>query len=245
MQCVQDRGAVHVHLSGAIATEERYSHVSNCQPTCPVCGEVDTVAHRVLRCSHTQSIRDDCPVLQNLDETAALFPFVPILPVGEDFAKLCISRPEVSWTPVVSDRIVTLYTDGAGKNPTSSTCDTSFAVALLDDLSNQCIAGLARDARLSRAAPPVFSVFSTGKTRGRQTVSRAELSAAIVAIGSFRHIRLVTDSMYMINTIAKVQCDRRGLINQISTLSCCSSRHLRPIRAIGRLWSTRSKAIRM
>ena len=109
-----------VHLLGAIATEERYSHISNCQPTCPACGEVDTVAHRVLRCCHTQPIRDDCPVLQNLDETTALFPFVPTLPIGEAFIKLCMSRPEVSWTPVMSDRIVTLYTDG--DDPTLTLC---------------------------------------------------------------------------------------------------------------------------
>ena len=105
--------------------------------------------------------------------------------------------------------VVTLYTDGAGKNPTSSVCDTSFAVVLLEDLSNHCISSLAHDARLSGVAPPVFSVFRTGKTRGRQTVSRAELSAAIVAIGSFRNLRLVTDSMYVINTIAAVQADPR------------------------------------
>ena len=209
LSSVQDRGAVHVHLSGAIATEERYSKVSNCPPTCPACGEVDTVAHRVLRRSHTQAIRDDCPVLQTLDETAALFPFVPLLPASEAFIKNCIARPEVSWTPVASDMVVTLYTDGAGKHPTSSVCDTSFAVVLLEDLSNHCVSRLAHDARLSGAAPPVFSVFSTGKTRGRQTVSRAELSAAIVAIGSFRNLRLVTDSMYVINTIPAIQADPR------------------------------------
>ena len=209
LSSVQDVGAVHTHLAGAIATEERHSKVSNCSPNCPACGEVDTVAHRVLRCCHTQAIRDDCPVLQNLDETAALFPFVPILPASEAFVKNCMARPEVLWTPIASDMVVTLYTDGAGKNPTSSVCDTSFAVVLLEDLSNHCISSLAHDARLSGVAPPVFSVFSTGKTRGRQTVSRAELSAAIVAIGSFRNLRLVTDSTYVINTIAAVQADPR------------------------------------
>ena len=167
------------------------------------------VPHEANKEAHTQAIRDDCPVLQNLDETAALFPFVPTLPASEAFVKNCMARPEVLWTPIASDTVVTLYTDGAGKNPTSSVCDTAFAVVLLEDLSNHCIGSLAHDARLSGVAPPVFSVFSTGKTRGRQTVSRAELSAAIVAIGSFRNLRLVTDSMYVINTIAAVRADPR------------------------------------
>ena len=36
LSSVQDVGAVHTRLAGAIATEERYSKVSNCSPNCPV-----------------------------------------------------------------------------------------------------------------------------------------------------------------------------------------------------------------
>ena len=92
------------------------------------------------------------------------------------------------------------FTDGAGQDPTSSVCDTSWAVVITRPStwdSRTCAA----EARISKCAPPIFDVFATGKTSGRQTVGRAELSAAIVAIGSFKNLRLVTDSAYVLSTI--------------------------------------------
>ena len=200
MPSVRDQAAVRTHLSGSIATEERYSHVSGCSVLCPACGETDTVAHRVLRCSHTHLLRDECPSLRELDETAALFPYVPRLPAQDLFVRACRARPKLEWLPQDGDELIVAFTDGAGQDPTSSVCDTSWAVVITRPStwdSRTCAA----EARISKCAPPIFDVFATGKTSGRQTVGRAELSAAIVAIGSFKNLRLVTDSAYVLSTI--------------------------------------------
>ena len=73
---------IRAFLSGGFPTEESARHWANTDESCRLCGEVDTLAHRLQTCGATANARQQHQVLGKVDQLRAEAPWARSSPAG-------------------------------------------------------------------------------------------------------------------------------------------------------------------
>ena len=205
------------HVAGAFSSEAAKALWDpDSEGNCPLCGERQTKAHKVLYCPKLADIR------------AAWWPFVgpaferwpewvhcpaASYPTDLEISQLVfhtrgLPTPSVNWSawPDAKDRgFLRLFTDGSCTNPDLPLASrASFAVILDTTSSDVEVPGLLNEWRQTKLAPAQLTVICQGLVPGQQSINRAEVCAVIQALraaasSGCRHIEIWTDSQYMVN----------------------------------------------
>lgn len=169
---------------------------------CTLCGHLDSHEHRVLRCSATEVVRRKYPELcAYLEEHHPMHFRLPVLyadPEVEFLRCMLDNFPEpVVHNPAVKPQY--LFTDGSCSMPGDRIHRwASFAiVATALDLSSLPLHLLQDTTWLLHNA---FDTLATSHVTGNQTVSRAELQAAVLAQELEYEVPVVSDSQYVISS---------------------------------------------
>ena len=168
-------------------------HWANTDENCRLCGEVDTLAHRLQTCGATANARQQHQVLGKVDQLRAEAPWARSSPAGCQLTHLWDSLALPCVAATFDDgpfgRIV--YTDG--------TCDhlkdTQIAQAAWSIVVEPTPGtGLvqATHAQLTRHIQEM-QVLECGRPSGPQTIGQAELLAIAIAIARVRNIRVISD----------------------------------------------------
>ena len=118
---------IRTFLSGGFPTEESARHWANTDENCRLCGEVDTLAHRLQTCGATANARQQYQALGKVDQLRAEAPWARASPSGCQLTHLwdSLALPCIATTfdDGLYGRII--YTDGACDHPK----DTQIAQA--------------------------------------------------------------------------------------------------------------------
>ena len=201
--------SMYIFLTGATATERKYSRVNNGDDKC-FCGKIDTVMHRVLECPGTDAWREEHPFLRSLEDSKVTLPLCPCIADGKFFQQACSVRPNPVVTQLGDETMYWVYTDGSVHNPTCHlTADAAWAIVYTKALADEALASMTSEARSRQVPVDCFRTLGTGKLIGRQTINRAEMEAAIQAVASIRNAIIFTDSQYVMQIWKRVQDDFR------------------------------------
>ena len=153
---LQERNLLVLSLNGTFFTNDSLQHVgSDCDPACPFCGEDDSLAHRILHCSHFADCRRQCQlsdaVLHTLPEAQQLHAWAIQLPGLTAVQQALVQLPLTldSFAPFPDLAEYDVFTDGS--------CLQSNVPALRLASWAACVAlpGFpARSLRLSRGLVP-------------------------------------------------------------------------------------------
>ena len=188
----KDARLIRTYLCGGIVTQTTAKHWKDTTDACVICGLPDTLDHRILHCSATQEIRQAHPEIAQLlpEQARSLWPVCT--PEASAVMRYwrCLPIPKVHDT-IVCDDITTFYTDGScqdAKLPFGA--QSSWAVV------QDPVHGLQ-----PRSYPhgfdslvEQFRVLQCGRTPGRQSINRAEITAVAIAVATAKNVRIVTDS---------------------------------------------------
>ena len=184
---------IRTFLSGGFPTEESARHWANTDENCRLCGEVDTLAHRLQTCGATANARQQHQVLGKVDQLRAEAPWARSSPAGCQLTHLWDSLVLPCVAATFDDgpfgRIV--YTDGTCDHPK----DTQIAQAAWSIVVEPTPGTghfQATHAQLTRHIQEM-QVLECGRLSGPQTIGRAELLAIAIAIARVRNIRVISD----------------------------------------------------
>ena len=209
------------HITGGFQTAAIRAKWSSTESAlCPCCGEVEPRKHRFLLCPAFAAIRarhvDAIHALQDLYPHWVYTPFAT-LPDSVDITNLVFaSRPHpsmprleaISGADLRRGELV-FYTDGTCCHPQLPHARHAAWAVCLDvsasDVEQQ--QGIQFWASTGQP-PPHFEVRSCGLVSGRQTISWAELTAAIQAVrlgmlAGCPPVRVVTDSSYVVRVLTQ------------------------------------------
>ena len=118
---------IRTYLSGGFTTEECARHWANTDENCRLCGEVDTLAHRLQTCDATANARQHHQVLGRVDQVRAEAPWARYSPAGYQLTHLwdSLALPCIVSTFDDGPRGRIIYTDGTCDHPK----DTQIAQA--------------------------------------------------------------------------------------------------------------------
>ena len=195
----RDAKLVRTYLAGGITTNKHAAHWQDITQACKLCGQPDTVAHRLCTCIATESVRIQQPVLQCLTQTEATSAWVikpPGLrpPPADNFS--------VPTTLSKDDTPCNLYTDGSAF-ATKSAHFTSAGYAVVRDL----LPGFGeRTVTTSLLADPKshFETICQERVPHRQSVPRAELLAIARALCVAKNVNIISDCKYALDTTEKL-----------------------------------------
>ena len=194
-----DQGVVRRHLNGATFANEHAHHWNaDGQSLCALCGEPDSLRHRLWECTHSAPLRDNLPsmvldCLPDLPEVACLHGWTLTSSWRDPWIQYLCSvpcEPSFVW-PETLPVILDLFTDGTCWCPTlaharvaawsvvlHSPCDASSSFWHVHPVAAQPLAGVV------------------------QTIFRAELSAVLAAaefvVQTRRHARIWCDCQAVI-----------------------------------------------
>ena len=184
---------IRTFLSGGFPTDEIARHWINTDEHCRVCGQVDTLAHRLQSCDATATTRQQHPVLQEVDQFRAEAPWARSTTAGRNLLKCwdSLALPCISLTfdDSLPGRII--YTDGTCDHPK----DILLAQAAWSVVADPCPGTRHHQAMHNHLDQHIreMRVIECGRPQGQQSIGRAELLAIAVAIARVRNIRVVSD----------------------------------------------------
>ena len=194
-----DTTLVEMHLTGGVATGDGRAHIYGDDPTCSHCGQEDTIAHRVLRCTFTT---EDHPAMGGLTESQATLPWVPRIPGLCRLWQALHSRPRRDHVQQVTLQRTRIWTDGSASSPDMLLVDDAAYAIIIERLEGIDPATHAQQSRTTHECPQAFEIVYTGKVYGYQSISRAELQAIADAIRMFPCSTIFSDSAYAIGRIS-------------------------------------------
>lgn len=183
------------------------------EATCEFCDEIDSRPHRLLHCPTTSSIRESHPEACSILAANEKWQYLPFALKHDstkqfhEFLK-AIHVPPVERYTEESFSHHRYFTHGACLNPAVADARIS-SWAVIRDMSQDTTHALAlTQLALEREVMcPSLHVVMMGITEGRQTISRGELTAVILAAESaqldrgMEHTDIITDSQYVINVV--------------------------------------------
>jgi ribonuclease HI len=199
---------VAIEMTAGFMTNNQKNHFDEEQPlTCEFCQDLDTKAHRLLACPATSAARfPHADVIEALEEHDHIHVLLPIAYHDPEiafhqFLLNQLPEPQV-FKPNFSPHWI--FTDGSSKHPTDiDTRWASFAVVFPHmDLATLSMSQLRNPAWLLEHA---FTTAAVSHVKGRQTMPRAELMAAVLAQELEHQRTVVTDSQYVIDAHHKVR----------------------------------------
>ena len=209
------------HISGCFQTAAtKVLWQASESSACPWCGQVEDRPHRFLHCPAFQAVRALHPdAIQAMTVDFPHWTYAPfaVLPDAVDITTLLFSsRPHPSMPHEEAARVqreghsaLRFYTDGACRHPTLPLARHAAWAVCFDASTSSADRQLNVDAWSSTGClPPAFQPRAMGVVSGRQTVARAELTAAIQAIriGALANrtpVHIVTDSAYVIHILSR------------------------------------------
>ena len=221
---------------------------------CKFCQGEDSRLHRLVECPVFHSIREPfLPLLQQLQDLEHPMLFCPMilrhpdceahlgLHAVEPVASICQEAINRSHRLQALGLVPKFYTDGSCSYPSCPTSRHSgFAVIMDLATSDQHRTQQADLFLVTQTLPNTFQQVAIGKTRGEQTIGRAELQALLVLISAIPRCEVFSDSVYALGILTKFQqgasldsfCDKDNLdlIAQASILDL-SQVILRKIKA--------------
>ena len=203
------------HLTGSFQTAAtKVLWGASATAACPWCGMDETRQHRFLQCPAFQHIRDKHRLAtQALEEKFPHWVYSPfaVLPAAVDITTLLFeSRPHPAMPRDEGARIRTegltslrFFTDGTCRHPQFPLARHAAWSAVLDTSASAHDQEIGLQYWMTTAQPPpAFQTRSCGLVHGRQTISRAELTAAVQAVRMASlagkvPVTVVTDSSYV------------------------------------------------
>ena len=189
----KDAKVVRTYLCGGFPTNSQAHHWKNIQTDCPCCGEQDTRARRIKRCTATREVRRDFAIIDALGETQAAAPWAVHTEERSTIAKLIqgIPFPSVEEPVDVEGQLV-CFTDGSCIDSKLYGCaQASWAVVY----SVQPLGELDMvPPREFQTIVSQFQVFKCGRVPGRQTITRAEILAIACAFQASHDVHVISDS---------------------------------------------------
>eukprot|EP00438_Fugacium_kawagutii_P027458 Skav229991 [mRNA] locus=scaffold4047:43740:45374:+ [translate_table: standard] len=187
------------HVSGAIATNivrGKYDMQHEDQK-CTFCDMRDTLEHRLFECPITDEARGKTAQWQDFRQLSRAALHCPLVPHHEEeaFHRACCYLREVDIQPVNDDKFCLFYTDGSMDSPADGVTCAAFSIVCLENPTVDNIQQWIGLFRQEGTMPP-FTVASSGKVPGSQTINRAEFLAIIKAISLSLRVDIVTDSAY-------------------------------------------------
>lgn len=209
---------------------------------CKFCQGEDSRLHRLVECPVFHSIREPFqPLLQQLQDLEHPMLFCPLIlrhpdceaHVGihavEPVASICQEAIRRSHRLQALGLVPKFYTDGSCSHPSCPTTRYSGFAVIMDLAA--CDQHRIQQADLflvTQTLPNTFQQVAVGKTRGEQTIGRAELQALLVLISAIPCCEVFSDSAYALGILSKLQqgasldsfCDKDNLdlITQASVL---------------------------
>ena len=198
-------------ILSAYQTQHQKTHYDDTiTDLCVLCGEEDSVEHRVLWCEQMKSIRNKYEnILQMLQERNPLHVNLPVIFEEPDYClhRVIFHAPlELAWQPfAVSEKHPPrFYTDGSCKFPHEPNHRwASFSIVWEDpEALNWSHDNLMQ---LKPLEIPFLKVVAVGSCPGLQSIPRAELEAVIQVILQYPDAEINTDSMYAIKAVNLVR----------------------------------------
>ena len=189
--------------AGFMTNYQKHQFAQDQTENCELCGDLDSVPHRILHRAATEVVRAPHQAainfLHEYDDIHTLLPLAYADP-EVDFCKLLLHTmpwPEVFHPTHYLPEFI--FTDGSCKHPEAvETRWASFAVVYPHmDLTQLAITHQTDAHWLLHHA---FTTAAVGHVQGRQNVPRAELTASDVAQEMRTNAILVTDSQYVIDS---------------------------------------------
>ena len=202
-------------IAGAFQTREQQSKWNpDVENTCVYCGEEgDDRPHRNFRCHAFADVRHEhaafLETLQEINPHLVELPVIHLHPHWEFHDALLFSMPDAIVPQHMVHTIQSLqlprlnfYTDGSCRFPTfPETCYSAFAVIADLSYSDEQRRDLATTFQLTGAMPVTLQKLIVGRTKGRQQIHRAELSAIIAVFRAFDECVVHTDSAMAIHLV--------------------------------------------
>ena len=211
------------HVTGGFHTQAMKFRWGGAEsPDCPWCGQPETRYHRFVACPAFEQLRCRHPVaLEALTHVHPHWCYAPFatLPEEDDILSLVFAtRPMPSMPPAPAgpaspqrQQPLVFFTDGTCANPAYPAARHAAWAVVQDTACTE----EARAASLlfwedQRALPPCFQVFDQGMVAGKQTIPRAELTAALQAVRrgfqeNRRPTHIITDSSYVVKVVQAFQ----------------------------------------
>lgn len=194
-------------IAGAFQTNEQKSKWDpSVQSHCDFCGELpDDRFHRAFCCpsfteirqshaEHVDILVDECPDIVDL-------PVVHMHPHYEFHDALLCSMPEPCGVADMPSHCwkdlqrPTFYTDGSCRYPQSpATCFSAYAIVIDLCDSDERRSDLADVYKTQNVIPGTLQTIMVARTKGRQTIHRAEISALLWLCQNFSTFDASTDS---------------------------------------------------
>ena len=206
-------------LTGSYMEPKQKEHVRDGPVFCEICNQdEDSLHHRLLECCHTEYVRQEYPlVTQFLESHDTCHLQLPIVYQDDhyDFNTWFFHQ---NWESEVNDQVLQqiklenqqgirskIYSDGTCRNPTSPTFRrAAYALVFHHEIPLQRCQELVREYWITKNLPDSFQVLSTGQCTDFQSITRAELSAAMVLLQQKVVTTLFTDSQYVVDVCEKM-----------------------------------------
>ena len=197
-------------ITGSLCGDNQRKHLPG-EHMCTHCGEQPhTLHHTLWICSTTETTR------QQWHEWLAASPTqnreaveYPVFPVQHTVRDIWAIRRQVQLAlprfDFPDEAEVCIWTDGSMNiHPRAQLRESSWAI-----VADKCTSDLTRRmwAEGFKDPPPdnAFRTLQCGPTPGHQTIARAELSAACVALAVMRQGTLITDLQYVVHLFEAVK----------------------------------------
>eukprot|EP00435_Cladocopium_sp_Y103_P020001 s186_g4.t2 len=181
---------------------------------CAFCDETDSRGHRLTSCIATEKIRKEHPNAVHIFAVEKPdWQYLPLTSHSDEYetfqmmiASLRLPDPVGFEGAPCSHHVY--YTDGGCMFPDKAACRISSWSVVRDYADSEDHArALTSVAKSRQLACPLLRCLQIGITEGRQTISRGELTAIIMACESaatddtMQHTDIFTDSQYAVNVI--------------------------------------------
>ena len=186
---------------------------------CWLCGQPDSIEHRVLYCQSTAYVRAQYPELiahlQDHHVCHTTFPAVYAPPQQDFFVWYHRQKPKPLLNPeILHDMHLEsqtgirpiLFTDGSCDHPAEPLYrQASFAIVYHASVTRHEQCQQIREFLETKRIPQTFQVLTTADTVGEQSIPRAELQAVITLLQVPFGIDVYTDSQYVIHAFSMVR----------------------------------------
>lgn len=217
-----EQAILALNMTGGYQTGSTRSYWLNEEEgLCEFCGAQDGRHHRMMECCETKHIRDKHPnAVETLGVRRPGWVYLPIAHEHKDVPLLRLIQntrafPQVPEATLQDDpdngSHLTFWTDGACKYPTDKQARMSAWAVIQDTCENdnkrEALAGGIKNLEVSQVG---LRCAATGLTAGKQSASRAELSAIVAACtiakqtGDHVTMEVHTDAQYACNVVANI-----------------------------------------
>ena len=206
----EERGLLLREQAGGFLTQARKMKFNeDLDELCPLCGQPDTVPHRVMECPATENVRakygDVIAWLQEMDPIHLHLPFAFQCHEQQMTSTIlrCLPRACLQIHPRETQRL-RFYTDGSCLHPSLRLVRWA-AFGVVQDLRAEMEWSPQLLLEISPTDTTAFHVAAVGQCPGRQSVQRAEVEAILTILEATLDADIYTDSAYALNLVRLVK----------------------------------------